>query len=187
MSNWMLFLSLAAGAVLLAAAIGVIVKKHCRDTGLLCVRETWVTALLGAMLIALGFAFPVMKLMDNTLAGTGSQSQWIVAAFSLLCHLMGDFTLLFTFVKCTVLFDDRMVAYSPFGNQATISWENIVEVKRPVTGSAFILTDSSGTTIRVGGDSKASREFAQFAQSKVKSVSGAALLHQVERRLGGGR
>ena len=110
MSNWMLFLSLAAGAVLLVAAVGVIVKKHCRDTGLLCVRETWVTALLGAMLIALGFAFPVMKLMDNTLAGTGSQSQWIVAVFSLLCHLMGDFTLLFTFVKCTVLFDDRMVA-----------------------------------------------------------------------------
>ena len=82
MSHWILFLSLAAGAVLLAAAVGVIVKKHCRDTGLLCVRETWVTALLGAMLIALGFAFPVMKLMDNTLAGTGSQSQWIVAAFS---------------------------------------------------------------------------------------------------------
>lgn len=186
MDNWILYASLAAGAVLLAAVIGLTVKKRCRDTGLLCIRETWVTALLGAMLIALGFAFPVMKLIDNTLAGTGSQSQWIVGGFSLLCHLLGDFTLLFTFVKCTALFDDRAVAYSPFGDQSTIYWEEIVEVKRPVTGSAFILTDSKGTTIRVGGDSKAAREFAQFAQSKVKSVSGATLLHQVERRLGGG-
>ena len=186
MDNWILYASLAAGAVLLAAAVGLIVKKRCRDTGLACVRETWVTALLGAMLIALGFAFPVMKMMDNTLAGTGGESSWIVAAFSLLCHLMGDFTLLFTFVKCTVLFDDRAVAYSPFGEQTTVCWEEIVEVRRPVTGSAFILTDSKGTTIRVGGDSKSAREFAQFAQSKVKSVSGAALLHQVERRLGGG-
>jgi len=185
MNHWILYASLAAGAVLLAAAIGVIVKKRCQDTGLLCVRETWVTALLGAMLIALGFAFPVMKMVDNTLAGTGSESSWIVLGFSLLCHLMGDFTLLFTFVKCTALFDDRAVAYSPLGDQTTIYWNDIVEVKRPVTGSAFILTDSKGTAIRVGGDSKAAREFAQFAQSKVKSVSGAALLHQVERRLGG--
>lgn len=185
MNHGILYLSLAAGAALLAVAVAVIAKKHCRDTGLLRIRETWVTAVLGAMLIALGFAFPVMKMADNTLAGTGSESSWIVLGFSLVCHVMGDFTLLFTFVKCTVLFDDRLVAYSPFGAQSVIYWQDIVDVKRPVTGSAFVLTDRKGTTVRVSGDSKASREFAQFAQSKVKSISGAALLHQVERRLGG--
>ena len=63
-----LYLALAAGIMLLLAAIALIVRRRCKDTGIVCIRETWMTAVLGLMIIALGFAFPVLKLMDGTLA-----------------------------------------------------------------------------------------------------------------------
>lgn len=91
-----LYLALAAGFVLLDATIVLIIKRRCRDTGIVCIRETWMTAVLGLMIIILGFAFPVLKLMDGTLAGVDDQSYWFVIGFSVICHLMGDFTLLFT-------------------------------------------------------------------------------------------
>ena len=180
-----LYLSLAAGAILLAAAIALIFKRRCRDTGILCIRETWMTAVLGLMLIVLGFAFPVLKLMDSTLAGTGDQSYWFVAGFAIVCHLMGDFVLLFTCIKCSVLFDDRAVEYSPFGDQSVIYWEDIVRVEKPLMKSAYLLTDRNGNTVSVSGDKKASAQFVEFAKEKVKNASGKDLLHQVEHRLNG--
>lgn len=180
-----LYLALAAGAVLLAATAGLIVKRRCRDTGILCIRETWMTAVLGLMIIALAFAFPVLKLMDGTLAGTDDQSYWFVVGFSLVCHLMGDFTLLFTCIKCSVLFEDRAVEYSPFGDQSVIYWEDIVRVEKPLMKSAYVLTDRNGNTIHVSGDKKASARFIEFAREKVQNASGTDLLRQVEHRLNG--
>lgn len=54
-----------------------------------------------------------------------------------------------------------------------------------MTRSCYVLTDRDGNSIQVGGDSKASRQFMEFARDKVKSASGANLLRQVEHRLGG--
>lgn len=180
-----LYISLGVGVVLTIATIVLILQRRCRDTGTICIRETWMTAVLGVMIIALGFAFPVLKLMDGTLAGTDSQSYWFVIGFSLLCHLMGDFALMFTCIKCTVLFEDRAVEYSPLGDQSTLYWEDIVRVEKPMMKSYYLLTDRSGNSIRVGGDNKASRRFVEFAKSKVKNATGASLLHQVEHRLSG--
>lgn len=180
-----LYLTLAAGAALLAAAVALIFKRRCKDKGILCIRETWMTAVLGLMIIALGFAFPVLKLMDGTLAGTDPNSYWFVMGFSVLCHLMGDFALLFTCLKCSVLFEDRAVEYSPFGDQSVIYWEDIVRVEKPLMKSAYMLTDRNGNTIQVSGDKKASARFIEFAREKVKNASGKDLLHQVEHRLNG--
>ena len=180
-----LYLSLAAGVLLMAAVLVLIVKRRCRDTGIICIRETWMTAVLGLMIIALAFAFPALKLADSTLAGTDNQSYWFVIGFSLLCHLMGDFTLLFTCIKCTVLFEDRAVEYSPLGDQSVIYWKDIVRVEKPLMKSCYELTDRNGNVVRVGGDKKASAQFVEFAKEKVKNASGTDLLHQVEHRLGG--
>lgn len=181
----LLYLSLAAGVLLLGATVGSILKWRCRETGSLCLRETWMTAVLGIMLLALGFVFPALKLTDPSAAGTDSQSYWFVILFSLACHLMGDFALLFTFVKRTVLYEDRVLACSAFGRQTQIRWEDVVRVDKPVTKSCYILTDRDGDTIQVGGDNKASRQFVDFAKAKIKTASGANLLHQVEHRLSG--
>ena len=180
-----LYLALAAGAVLLAATAAIIVKRRCKDTGIVCIRETWMTAVLGLMIIALGFAFPALKLMDASLAGTDSNSYWFVIGFSVVCHLMGDFALLFTFLKCSVLFEDRAVEYSPFGDQSVIYWQDVVRVEKPMMKSAYVLTDRNGNTVSVSGDKKASAQFVEFAKEKVKNASGKDLLHQVEHRLNG--
>lgn len=180
-----LYLALVGGVVLLGATVVLILKKRCKETGIVCIRETWMTAVLGLMIIALAFAFPVMKLMDSSLSGTDSQSYWFIIGFSVLCHLMGDFTLLFTCIKCTVLYEDRAVEYSPLGNQNVIYWKDIVRVEKPLMKSAYVLTDRNGNTIHAGGDKKASRQFVDFAKEKVKNASGTDLLHQVEHRLNG--
>lgn len=180
-----LYLALAAGAVLLAATAALIVKRRCKESGIVCIRETWMTAVLGMMIIALGFAFPALKLMDSTTAGTDSQSYWFVIGFSVLCHLMGDFALLFTCVKCTVLFEDRAVEYTPLGDQNVIYWKDIVRVEKPLMKSAYVMTDRNGNSIHVGGDKKASAQFVAFAKEKVKNAAGTDLLHQVEHRLNG--
>lgn len=180
-----LYLALAAGIVLLIASAALIIKRRCKDTGIVCIRETWMTAVLGLMIIALAFAFPVLKLMDGTLAGTDDQSYWFVIGFSVICHLMGDFAMLFTFLKCSVLFEDRAVEYGPFGDQSVIYWEDIVRVEKPMMKSAYVMTDRNGNTVHVSGDKKASMQFVEFAREKVKNASGSDLLRQVEHRLNG--
>ena len=180
-----LYLALAVGVLLLAATAVLIVKRRCRETGMVCIRETWMTAVLGLMIIALAFAFPVLKLMDGTLAGTDDQSYWFVIGFSVICHLMGDFALLFTCVKCAVLFEDRAVEYGPFGDQSVVYWEDIVRVEKPLMKSAYVITDRSGNEIRVSGDKKASAQFVAFDREKVKNASCSDLLHQVDHRLNG--
>lgn len=179
------YLAMAAGLLLLAATIVLILTRRCKDPGILCIRETWMTAVLGLMIIVLGFAFPVLKLMDPTLMGTDTQAGWFVVGFSILCHLMGDFTLLFTCVKCTVLFQDRAVEYGFFGDQNVIYWEDIVRVEKPLLKSAYVMTDRNGNAIHVSGDKKASQQFIDFAKEKVKDASGSDLLRQVEHRLNG--
>lgn len=180
-----LYLALAAGFVLLAGTVVLILKKRCRDTGIVCIRETWMTAVLGLMIITLAFAFPVLKLMDPALSGTDSNSYWFIIGFSLICHLMGDFALLFTCIKCAVLFEDRAVEYTPFGDQNVIYWKDIVRVDKPLMKSAYELTDRNGNVIHVSGDKKAAAQFVEFAKEKVKNADGTDLLHQVEYRLNG--
>lgn len=184
MDNY-LYIGIAAGVVLLAATIALILKRRCKDSGILCIRETWMTAVLGLMVVVLGFAMPVMKLVDPSLMGTGSTSVWYVIGFSLACHLMGDFVLLFSLVKCAVLYEDRAVEYGPFGDQSVIYWDDVVRVEKPMMKSAYVLRDRNGNTISVGGDKKASQQFVDFAKEKVKNASGKDLLHQVEHRLKG--
>jgi len=52
-----LYLALAAGFVLLAATAMLIIRRRCRDTGIVCIRETWMTAVLGLMIIILALHF----------------------------------------------------------------------------------------------------------------------------------
>ncbi|MGM9588677.1 MAG: hypothetical protein ACI3V0_00680 [Faecousia sp.] len=181
----LLYLSLAVGIAMLVAAIALIVKKRCHDAAAICIRETWMTAVMGAMMIALGLFFPIAKLMDATLAGTEASSYWFVIGFGLLCHAMGDFTLLFSLVKCVALYEDRAVAYSALGRQTTIYWDDVVKVDKPLMRSTFVLTDCHGNSINVSGEGKAMKTFVAFAKPKVTSAGGANLVSQVEHRLSG--
>lgn len=180
-----LYASCAAAVILLIATILLIVKNRCTDTGLVRVRETMMTAVMGVMCMALAVYITYLKLTDPTIAGTTENSYWFVAGFSLACHLMGDIMLLFTFVKRVVLFEDRIEDCSFFGKKQTMYWADIIKVEKPMTRKAYVLTDRDGNVISVSGDNKACKEFVDFAKSRIKSASGSNLLHQVEHRLKG--
>lgn len=183
--NSILYASGAAAAVLLIGTVIFILRSRYEGDGLMCLKETWMTAVMGAMLIAMGCWVLYMKWTDAAVAGTDRTSYWFVAGFGLLCQLMGDFALLLTFVKRIVLFDDRVEAVSAFGRRQILYWEEIVRVEKPLTRRAFKLTDKNGGCITVSGDNKACSDFAAFAQAKVRAAQGSDLLRQVEARLHG--
>lgn len=181
--NSILYASGAAAVVLLIATIVLCVRNRCEDDGLLCVKEPAFTAVMALMIIAMGVWLIYLKLTDPTIAGEDRDSYLFVAVFSLVCHLMGDYCLLFTFVKRVVVFDDHLDDCSSFGVHRTLRWNEIVKVEKPVTRKAFKLRARDGSAITVAGTDKAFREFAQIAQDKIKSSQGKDLLNVVENRL----
>lgn len=183
--NNVLYISFAAAAVIFVATIVLIIRNRCEDDGLLCVKETPLTAVMGLMLIALGVWMVYLKLTDPTIAGEDRDSYLFVAVFSLICHLMGDFCLLFTFVKRVVVFDDYLEDCSVIGTRRSLRWNEIVKVDKPVTRKAFKLCGRDGSVITVAGTDKAYKEFAEIAQDKIKNSQGKDLLRVVENRLRG--
>lgn len=183
--NNMLYISCAAAAVLLIVTIVLCIRNRCEDEGLLCVKEIPLTAMMGLMMIVLGVWMVYLKLIDPTVAGTDRDSYLFVAVFSLVCHLMGDFCLLYTFVKRVVVFNDRVEECSAFGKRRTMYWTEVVKIEKPVTRKAFKLHDKVGNVITVSGADKAYKEFADIAKDKIKSSQGRDLLNVVENRLRG--
>ena len=182
-----LYAACAAAVLLLAGTIVLIVRNRYEDDGLLCVKETPFTAVMALMLIAMGIWLIYLKLTDPTISGTDRNSYYFVAGFSLACHLMGDYCLLFTFVKRIVVFQDHLEECNIFGKRRQLRWVEVVKVEKPVTRKAFKLHGKDGTVLTVAGTDKAYKEFAEFAQDKLKSSQGKDLLSVVENRLRGGR
>lgn len=182
--NSILYVSCAAAVALLAGTIVLCVRNRCEDDGLLCVKETPITAVMALMIIAMGVWMVYLKLTDPTIAGEDRDSYMFVAVFSLICHLMGDYCLLFTFVKRIVVFDDHLEETSIFGRRRSLRWTEIVKVEKPVTRKAFKLRAKDGSVITVAGTDKAFREFADIARDKIRSSQGKDLLNVVENRLG---
>lgn len=178
-----LYASYAAAVVLLIATIVLIFRNRCQDDGLLRVSEPLFTAVMGLLIIAMGFWINSLKLNDAAIAGTDRSSYLFVAGFSLMCQLMGDFTLLFTFVKRVVLFNDCLEECSFLGKRRRILWKDIIKVERPVTRKAFKLTDKDGNVITVGGSDKTLKEFSDIAKEKINASEGKDLLRRVENRL----
>lgn len=183
--NNILYASCAVSLLLLVGTVVLMVRNRYEDDGYLRVRETPMTVLMALMAIAMGVWLIYLKLTDPTISGEGRDSYLFVAAFSLACHLMGDYCLLFTFVKRVVVFDDHLDACSVFGKHREMKWTEIVRVEKPVTRKAFKLHDKDGNVITVAGTDKAYKEFAEFAQDKIKNSQGKDLLRVVENRLRG--
>lgn len=183
--NNILYAACAAAVLLLAGTVYLMVRNRYEDDGYLCVRETPMTVLMALMAIAMGVWLVYLKLTDPTISGEGRDSYLFVAAFSLVCHLMGDYCLLFTFVKRVVVFDDHLENCTIFGQRREMKWTDVVRVEKPVTRKAFKLHDKDGNVITVAGTDKGYREFAEFAQDKLRSAQGKDMLRVVENRLRG--
>lgn len=183
----LLYASCLVSAAALVLTVVLCIKNRYGEDGLVCIRETWVTALMAVMLIALGVFIVYMKLADPTVSGTDANSYWFVAGFSLLCHLMGDFTILFTFVKRVVLFEDSVEACSVLGKKTRVAWKDITKVDKSMMSKAIKMTDVHGNTLSVSGDDKSLKRFTEIAREKLKASQGSDLLRNVESRLRGPR
>lgn len=180
-----LYASIAVAVLLLAGTIFLSIKKRPEGLSDVCVREDWMTAVMGAMVIVLGIWFAIMKLQDPALSGSDATSYWYIAGFCVVGNLVGDFMLLYTFVKRVELYEDRVESYSALGKCTTLSWSQIVQVKKPMMGRSTKLVSSDGTVISVSGAPKACDAFVDYARPRINSAQGSNLLKHVENRLKG--
>lgn len=178
-----LYASMAAAVALLAATAVLTACSQPKDKGLACLGETWMTAVLGLMLVAMGFAVCAMKLIDPTVGGEEESSYLFVAGFNLVCQLLGCFALLFTYVKKVIAFEDHLLVISTFGKDREVLWKDIVKVEKAVTSRTIKLTDKDGRVVSVNGSAKAFARFADIAKEKIRPRQGKELLNQVESRL----
>lgn len=182
-----IYASLGLSVVILAAAAVLIARSQPEDKGLICLRETWMTTVLGAMLVLIGIAACVMKLVDPAVAGEDRNSYLSVAGINLVCQGLGAFCLLFALVKKVIAFDDHVLTISSFGKCREVLWKDIVKVEKPVMSRAVKLTDRSGGVVTVNGDAKAYARFVELAKGRIRPAQGKDLLNQVESRLRLGR
>lgn len=180
-----LYAAIAVAALLLAATVYFCIKKRPEGLSEVCVQEDWMTAVMGAMIIVLGILFAVMKLRDPALSGSDAMSYWYIAGFCVIGNLVGDYMLLYTFVKRVELYDDRVESVTAFGYVTTLRWGQIVQVKRPMMGRSTKLIGTKGTVISVSGSPKACDAFVDFARPKINSSQSGNLLKHVENRLKG--
>lgn len=183
--NKILYASIVLAVLLLAGTIYFCIKKRPEGLSDICVREDWMTAVMGAMIIVLGMWFVIMKLQDPALSGSDAMSYWYIAGFCVLGNLLGDYMLLYTFVKRVELYDDRVESVTAFGYVTTLRWGQIVQVKKPMMGRSTKLIGTRGTVISVSGSPKACDAFVDYARPKINSAQGGNLLKHVENRLKG--
>ncbi len=177
------YASLALTVVILAASVVLIARNQPSDKGLICLCETWMTAVMGGMLVLMGIVLCVTKLVDPSVAGEDRTSYLAVAGLNVVCQGLGGFCLLFAFVKKVIAFDDHVLTISSFGKRREVLWKDIVKVEKPVLSRAVKLTDKNGGTFTVSGGTKAYARFAELAKQKIRPREGKALLDQVESRL----
>lgn len=180
-----LYAVLTIAAVSLAATAVLCIKNRSEGLSAVCVREDWMSAVMGAMVIVLSACFAVMKLYDPALSGSDDTSYWYLAGFCLVGNLMGDFLLLYTFVKRVELYEDRVESVSAFGKVTKLEWKQIVQVKKSMMGRSTKLIGKDDTVISVSGSPKACDAFVDYARPKVRAAQGSNLVKHVENRLRG--
>lgn len=178
-----LYASVALAVLLLAGTIFLSIKKRPEGLSDVCVREDWMTAVMGAMVIVLSFWFAIMKIQDPALSGSDATSYWYIALFCVVGNLAGDFMLLYSFVKRVELYEDRVESVSAFGKVTTLGWGQIIQVKKPMMGRSTKLVSSDGTVISVSGAPKACDAFVDYARPRINSSQSGNLLKHVENRL----
>lgn len=185
--NGLIYASMAVSAAAALAAFFRIGKCRPQKEGKFAVRETSMTIFMGVMLLAIAFFVGYMKLSDAAVAGTDEKSYYFTAGLTLLCGLLGSFTILFGALRRVVVYENRVAAYSPFGVRKEIPWNQIVRVDKGIMSKSLRLTAADGRAISVSGKPEDYERFTAFAQKHITRATGELLLSQTESRLRGGK
>lgn len=166
-----LLISTIVCTVLIAATIILLAIRQPKkqDGELLRLSEPTVTAVMGVMMIAMGFSILYMKSVNATIAGTDLTSYLFVGGFAVVCVAISCGTLFFTFLKKIIAFEDKVVFVTISGQLKELRWIDITEVKVPILSNKVTLIGNNAR-FSLGGDPKTYKVFLQIAKKKIKPV-----------------
>lgn len=176
-----------AVCILLAAATAVLAVKNQPprlEGERLRVKAVPETGLMAGMLLAVGLALDVVKLVLPETAGTDAGSYTFIAVFALVCVGAGCHILLSAFVKQVVACDDRFEAYDPFGGSRAVYWRQVTEVKSQLLSKA-VTFKSPTATVTVNGRNREYLAFLDLALERVPREIGSDELGKLRQRYGG--
>lgn len=168
-----LWICMVISGILVIATLGfTIAKLHAVEKPYLGASgETLMTIVLGALLIALGYSLLLMKYIDPSMAAEQALDGYLfISAFSMLCILLGLFTIPFTLVKRCCFYQDRIVCISITGEKKEIQWKDLVTVKKNLSGSALKVGCADGTSFSVRCQSKGYKVFCELSKERARSL-----------------
>lgn len=168
--------------LLLAALLFGIKRQPPRQEGeLMRLAETKVTALMGILMIAMGYLILYEKYIDPQIAGSDPVTYFYVAGFSLICVVFGIGIMAFTFLRKIIVNEKDLVFVTFWGKKKKLEWKEIKELKVPPLTNKLTLIGRK-TQFTVGGESKAYKEFLKIAKEKIKKEVGSDTLQNLLNR-----
>ncbi|HOE70555.1 MAG TPA: hypothetical protein PLR56_01095 [Brevefilum sp.] len=178
-----LIISFGLSLVVVGVALYLIFTKRPKkmENEILRLSETWMSAVLGGMLIAMGLFILVLKVIDPSTGGSDQTSYLLAAAFILVCNVSGSAILLFSLLKTIIACEDKLVIVSAFGKQTHLQWREIKEIKlKPLSNKATFISDK--LEFVVGGDPGIYKKFIPVARRKIPPRVTQDLLDKLSNR-----
>lgn len=178
-----LIISIVLSVICCVATVYLIVKKNPKRQGneLLRLSETKFTILMASMLILIGFAIIVIKLVDPSKGGVDTNSYLVAALLALLCVVSGSGMMLFTLLKQIIVTGDGLLIVSFFGKTYEMPWKEITEIKlKPLSNKVTFVSKSQN--VLIGGDPGTYKKFITIAKTKIPTRVSHDLLDKLNNR-----
>ena len=176
-------ISIVLSVICCVATVYLIVKKKPKRQGneLLRLSETKFTILMASMLILIGFAIIVIKLVDPSKGGVDTNSYLVAALLALLCVVSGSGMMLFTLLKQIIVTGDGLLIVSFFGKTYEMPWKEITEIKlKPLSNKVTFVSNSE--SVLIGGDPATYKKFITIAKTKIPTRVSHDLLDKLNNR-----
>lgn len=174
---WVLMAAIAAITLFF-----LIAKQTPKQGELLRIKEPPMTALLGLVLWLEAGVVLYFLLNQPQQVAVSQQGRINAYIFLVASVAFGGAMILYCFKKVILVFPDRVVYVSMFGQQQTLNWEEIDQVKM-TQSKRLTLIHVGGTKFTVGGKTESYREFVKLASKKIPSEAGEDILKDLRIRL----
>jgi hypothetical protein len=169
--------------ILILATVFQIIRKQSKKLPgeLLRVSETSVTAIMGFLLIAMGYLILIMKFIYPEMAGKDQTTYLYMGGFAVVCAVVGCGIMFYTYLRTVLVYEHGIVFVTLFGKNKKLNWKDITEIKvPPLTNKATLI--GNNLSITVGGEPKAYKAFLKVAKKYVKPEIGSDILENLINR-----
>jgi hypothetical protein len=169
-------------AVVAITLLFLLVKRTPKQGELLRIKEPPMTAWLGLVLwVEAGIVLYFLLTQPEHLV-VSQQGRINAYIFLLVSAVFGGIMILYCFKKVILVFPDQVVYVSLFGQQETLRWEEIDQIKT-TQSKRLTLIHKGGTQFTVGGKTEDYREFVKLASKKIPPEAGEDILQELRLRL----